>query len=204
MPAPFAGMTFWRPIISHGIAIWISAATRITVSSHECAPNDEPPRAPYFADAEFQPIIDWISRGCPARHVSASPIGRGCLTSGIRAEEGLPARTANQRRGQIPLRWRTTSTPNLPRGRQSRKKPGCFSSVSARYLRAANAGLLGVRMESEMLEGVWPSSSSVSIFAPVFHQESKSQKTQHETSHGLNCNEPCSIKGFLIFWWSLS
>jgi hypothetical protein len=176
------------------------------VSSHECAPNGEPPRVPYFADAEIQSVIDWISRGCPARHVTASLIGRGCvaLTSGSRAEEGLPARTANQRRGQLPLRWRRMSTPNLPRGRQSRKKPGGFSSVSAWYLRAAHAGFLGVRMESEKLDGVCPSSSSVSIFAPVFHQESKSQKTQHETSHGLNCNEPCSIKGFLIFWWSLS
>jgi hypothetical protein len=27
--------------------------------------NAEPPTMPYFTDAEIQPIIDWINRGCP-------------------------------------------------------------------------------------------------------------------------------------------
>jgi hypothetical protein len=27
--------------------------------------NAEPPGMPYFADAQIQPIIDWINRGCP-------------------------------------------------------------------------------------------------------------------------------------------
>jgi hypothetical protein len=83
-----------------------------------------------------------------------------------------------------PIALEENVNPEFAEGAPVSQEAGLFLSVSARYLRAANAGLLWVRMESEMLEGVCPNSSLVSIFAPVFHQESKSQKrsTKHRTA----------------------